>query len=240
VPPVLKPLSRPQLVARIETLRDEKEQLLREKADLKKKLEASSGESVARSYSRMSPEELAASAKKGELRVRLNFSDSEYRVNKKVAERVGLTSAEEAALKKLYSDAAERVHAGLLKAYGQMGGDVNSALSFTTMALVEELRSKSLKGEFEDAIRQLANERAGLVPPSQPSTSSTVLNAFRHLWNEDDRIVNEIEALLGPARAEEYLNDKNGDHSDHVWGVGAMAAPLLSNHSFTVCLRFSE
>jgi hypothetical protein len=38
--------------------------------------------------------------------------------------------------------------------------------------------------------------------------------------DEDDRLVIDIEAILGPARAEEFLNHPDTSHADHTHGVG--------------------
>lgn len=219
-PAELASLTRAQLVERIGALRDVQEQLLRERAELKKTLADESGEPHhSRNYYRLTPEELAQSAQNGELHLRLNIDRPEYKVKKEVAERAGLTAAEEAALKQIYADSGVRLHNGLVDAYRQMGGDPNLAQTFTNFALIEELKSKSLKDDYADSIRQVANERAGLVA-GDPTSGSALLKAYRLLWAEDDRTVLEVEALLGPARAESFLNDKDAEHANLSWGVG--------------------
>ena len=218
-PAELKPLTRAQLVARIEALRDEKETLLREKAALKKK--ADDDEHPKRNYFHLSQEELAASAAKGELRVRMpNFEGKEITVKPEVASDVGIRPEEAEAIKGIYGRSAQRVSAGLQAYYREIGGDPNLASTLSNFTILQELRAKALDGDYANAVRQMANERAGLVPLSDPASGSAVFRAYRMMWAEDDRVVSEVEALLGPSRAEQFLNHPSSDHGDHTWGVG--------------------
>jgi hypothetical protein len=40
------------------------------------------------------------------------------------------------------------------------------------------------------------------------------------LIGEDDRVINELDELLGPARAEQFLSHENVPHHHHSFGVG--------------------
>jgi hypothetical protein len=104
--------------------------------------------------------------------------------------------------------------------YREIGGDPGAAETLSGEGLLSELRDTSLPGEFENAVRQLANERAGLVPQGDPTSGSAILRALRIFVGEDERVIDELERLLGPRRAEALLNHAEFPKSDHTFGVG--------------------
>lgn len=221
--PRLKAMSQPELVALAERLLDEKEAVLREREELKKKLsEAETGGGHEdRNYYRFQPEELLASAKKGELRLRgPQLLEEEFKLDAKVREDVALTPDEEAKVKAIYQASRERARAATLTIYGEIGGDPGSAGTLATHTLFNEIRGKALKGDFANAVRQLANERAGLAQPVSAAAQTPIMRALKVFIEEDERVIAELEQLLGHRRAEEFLNHENSSHSNSVYGVG--------------------
>ncbi|MBX7113016.1 MAG: hypothetical protein K1X64_01685 [Myxococcaceae bacterium] len=218
----LRAMSQPELVALVEKVLDEKEALAREREALKKKVaDLDDDGHPARNYYRLQPEELLESARKGELRLRgPQLEDAEFKADTKAKEAVSLTPAEEAKVKEIFNASRDRARAKLLAIYKEIGGDPDSAASWSTSTLLGELRSKGLGTEYGDAIRQLANERAGLVASTPEGAGSAIYRAYRTYIEEDDRTLSELERLLGPRRTEELLNHENTSHSNHTFGVG--------------------
>lgn len=223
VPADLAALERPQLVALVERLRDEKESLLTQRAALKQALASREKEEShpKRNFYRFEPEELLASAKLGEVRMRGPQVDgSALKLSPENASKLGLTPEEAAKVEAIYAASSTRVRDGFAKLYMEIGGDP-SALS--TLTIFEELRMKALPGEYEDAVRRLADARAGLpaAPGAAVGPTSAIGRAFALLDQEDQRTLTELEQLIGPARTEAMVNDeKNFPHHNHTFGVG--------------------
>ncbi len=221
-PSALQAMTQPQLIAMVEALRDEKEALLGQREALKKKLAAETeGSHPKRNYYRFEPAELLASAQKGELRLRgPQLSGEPIKVDDKVRDELGLTPEEVAKVRELFEGSSARTRTGLLKIYKEIGGDPNLASTLGTETIFNELRAKALKDDFAEAVRTLADERAGLRPRGNPEDGVAVMRAFRLFLVEDERMIDELERLLGPRRAEEFLNHPKGFHSDNTFGVG--------------------
>jgi len=216
----LQALTQPQLVAMVEGLRDEKESLLKQREALKKKIEGED-ERPARNYYRLAQEELLASAKKGELRLRgPQLSGMETKIDDKVRDELGLTASEIARVREIFEASTARTRTGLLALYQEIGGDPNQASTLGTETIFNELRAKSLKDDFPDSVRTLADERAGLIAPRDPAAGPPVMRACRLFIVEDERVISELEKLLGPRRSEEFLNHPKTSHNDHTFGVG--------------------
>ncbi len=220
-PADLSQLTRPELVAMVERLRDERESLLSQREQLKKKLDGN--DQPRRNYYRFSPEELTDLAKQGEFRLRgPQLSGNETKIDDKVKDELRLTPEEVAGVKAIFESSTERAHEGLLGFYKELGGDPSLGSTLGSDPLFNELRNKSLKGDWEDAVRLVANERAGLVEPTAGGTP--VLKALRLLLAEEERTLNELDALLGPARAERLLSHDSTAHHTHGFGVGPAGA----------------
>jgi hypothetical protein len=174
-----------------------------------------------RHYYRFTKAELLDLANKNEIDIRgYMMEDDEFKVKDEAIARNHLTEAERAKIVAIMADSTRRAHDGVTKQYVAMGGDPNLAGTLTVVSMVNEIRMKALGDDYGDAIRQLANERAGLVPVGDPNAGPTVLKTFRLLVAEDDRILNELDSLLGPSRAEALVNDDAFGHSRHGYGVG--------------------
>jgi hypothetical protein len=220
-PADLSQLTRPELVAMVERLRDERESLLSQREQLKKKLDGN--DQPRRNYYRFSPQELTDLAKQGEFRLRgPQLSGNETKVDDKVKDELRLTPEEVAGVKAIFESSTERAHEGLLGFYKELGGDPSLGSTLGSDPLFNELRNKSLKGDWEDAVRLVANERAGLVEPTAGGTP--VMKALRMLLAEEERTLNELDALLGPARAEQLLSHDSSPHHSHGFGVGPAGA----------------
>jgi len=210
-------LSREQLIAELNKVRDQNESLLRERELLKQKLDGKGK----RNYYRLDPAEALELAKKNEIRVRGYVLDEEpFNLSEENAKSIGLSPAERAKVNGILQESGKRGREALVKFYVSMGGDANAASTFSSVALLTEIRTKALKDEYGDAIRQLANERAGLVPAGNPSEGPVVLRTFRMLVDEDNTVLDQLDAALGPARAEALVNDEHFPHSNHGFGVG--------------------
>ena len=215
--PELAKLSQPELIALVGRLSDEKESLLKQREALKKKFDGD--ERPRRNFYRFSPEELTELAKKGEVDIRgPQLGGQETKIDDKVRDELRMTPEEVAAATAIFETSTARAHQQLLAFYKEIGGDPALGSTLGSDALYNEIREKSLKDDWTDAVRQTANERAGL---SSPGVSGTpVLKALRMLVGEDERVIAELEQLLGPARAEQFLNNENTAHHHHYHGVG--------------------
>jgi hypothetical protein len=221
--PRIAAMSRPELVALVEKVLDEKEAVVREREGLKKKvaeLEEGAGADD-RNYYRFQPEELVAAAKRGELRLRgPQLEQHDINIDSKVRDDLALTPEEEAKVKAIYEASADRARASVIALYRELGGDANAASTLSTNTLLAELRDKALKDEYPNAVRQLANERVGLTAKGDPNVGPPILRAYRVFMLEDERVIGELEQLLGHRRAEEFLNHEQTSHSNHTFGVG--------------------
>ncbi|MFT3839176.1 MAG: hypothetical protein QM723_19495 [Myxococcaceae bacterium] len=210
--------SREQLLAEIEKLRDEKEALLKDREALKAQLAELKPK---RNFYRLSKAELVELANKNEIEVRGNMmEDDDFKLNDETVKKLNLTAAERSKILAIMADATKRAHEGVMKQYIAMGGDANLASTLSVVSMVNEIRMKAVGDDYPDAIRQLANERAGLAPAADPNAGPVVLKTFRLLIAEDDRILDQLDALLGPSRAERMVNDETFGHSRHGYGVG--------------------
>lgn len=220
--PELPKLSKQELIAMVGKLSGERDSLLQQRDALTRKLDGR--EQPKGNYYRQSREELNDLAKQGELRLRgPQLSGQETKIDDKVRDGLRLSAAEVAGAKAIFERSTERAHQELLSLYKELGGDPSLAATLGSDALFNELRTKSLKGDWEEAVRRSANERAGLLPAEPGGTP--VMKALRMLVAEDERVLDELDALLGPARAEQFLNHENTSHHRHGFGVGPGQPP---------------
>jgi hypothetical protein len=206
----------------VASLRAERGKLLAETQKLAEKLgPPDHGPGSRGTYYHLPPEALKASADKGELRLRLpQLRDEPVKVDDKAVSDVGLSDDERQKITDLYQASHDKLRTGLASLYREMGGDASAAATLSAESLMHEIQSKSLKGDLANAVNEAALERAGLPPLAGQQPGPPVTQAFRLLWQEDDQTVDALDALLGPARAESYLNDPNTSHSDWVTSHG--------------------
>lgn len=102
----------------------------------------------------------------------------------------------------------------------EIGGSAQSAEGLSSQSLLNELRDKALPGEYVAAVRLISRQRAGLLPAEVQPGASAIERAMRVFVDEDRRVIDELNRLLGPRRAEHLLNHPDTDHSNHTFGVG--------------------
>lgn len=216
-------MSREALIAEVVRLRDEREALLRDYHRTARQLEEAGSRGGGRgTYYRLSHEQLVADAEKGRVRLRLPHvyaPPGERMWSSEVTDDLALTQAEEAALKAVYDSSAQRIRGGLGALYVEIGGDPEALPELDAPRLFMELQRLSREDELKEAVRVAANERAGIVPLG--TGGSAAVRALRLLWQEDDRVVEEVERILGPARAQRFLDHEKTSHADASFEVGA-------------------
>ncbi len=215
-PADLGTFSRDQLIAEAKRLRSENSTLAARNQEIQKKLEDSDPKAQARkeNYYRPDPDELRALAERGEMRLHPPPSVGGHSLyDSRVARELGLQPDEEAKIRDIYNRSAQRIHDGLVSLYVEIGGDANVGNSLETMGVLQELQSKTPRRDREAAFQAAIRERAGLERPTNVSEASALLRAYRLFYREEERIFAELDALLGPARAEQFLNHPNTSHS---------------------------
>ena len=217
-------MSREELAAELQSLRTRHEELLRERSRhaLAAKVEETPRHLRFGTYYRIPAEQLEADAAAGRLRLRLphvHADPSLWRSKDELRDDLSLTPEEEEAIRGVYVDSARRIREALASLYLEIGGDPAVVGEMTAASLKQELMAKSHGDDYGHAVRTAARERAGLQPVGQGGTP--LERAFRLLWQEDHRVVEEIERLLGPDRAERLLNHERMARSDSTYEVGA-------------------
>lgn len=221
----LASLSKEQLVTFAEKLRDENLVLQKQRDALQKQMK-DLGLDGARNYYRQEPDELRAAAAKGELRLRgPQLGERLPKFGSDVIAEASLTPEEVEKLKAIYQASAARAHEALRGIYLEIGGAASTADSLSSQGLLQEIADKSPAGTLAVAVRAVTKLRAGLIAPGSPATQVPLARAYLVFVTEDDRVISEIEALLGPRRAEALLYGKSFDHMDHAYGVGPEATP---------------
>ncbi len=220
----LASLSRDQLVAEVVRLRAQNNALAERNQEIRKKLEESDPKAQAskENFYRASPDELRALAERGEMRLHPPSTLGGHSIyDPRVASDLGLQPDEEMKIREIYDRSAKAIREGLSSLYVEIGGDANVANALDAFALVQELQSKS--PDRDAAVRTAIRERGGLEQPANPAQASALLRMYRLLYREEDRLIAELDALLGPARAEEFLNHPNTSHS--TWSTTNRAPP---------------
>ena len=210
----LQALSRDQLVAEVVRLRAQNNSLAERNQEIQRKLEQGDSKEQAKNenYYRADPAELRALAERGEMRLHPPPTlDGHGIYGQNVVSDLGLTPEEEAKIREIYDRSAKAIRDGLVSLYVEIGGDANVANSLDSFALMRELQSKST--DRDAAVRIAIRERGGLEQPGDPNQGSALLRMYRLLYGEEERLIAALDALLGPARAEEFLNHPNASHS---------------------------
>jgi len=222
----LQALSRDQLVAEVVRLRAQNNSLAERNQEIQRKLEQGDSKEQAKkeNYYRADPAELRALAERGEMRLHPPPTLDGHRVyGQNVVSELGLTPEEEAKIRELYGRSAKAIRDGLVSLYVEIGGDANVANSLDSFALMRELQSKST--DRDAAVRTAIRERGGLEQPGDPNQGSALLRMYRLLYREEDGLIAALDALLGPARAEEFLNHPNASHSTWSTTTGPTPRP---------------
>jgi hypothetical protein len=216
-------MSREELLAEVAALRAERAKLLAQKAKLEQQLKGSGVGSRlgGRNYYRLSHEELKEAADRGELRLRNpQLSDREFKIRDGVVRELGLSEQEKQSIIDIYRRSHQRIHDGLAALYTQIGGDKSMATTLDGESLLREIESKSLKEQSTAAIREIANERAGNPAAADQQPGPAITQAYRLLIQDENRVLDDLDALLSPARAEAFVNNPQSNHGDWVLLVG--------------------
>lgn len=207
----LAKLSHQQLLDEAIRLRSERDLLLAQRAGPAK---ATADEhtdlnpnGVPRTFYRFSQQQLEEMADRGTLAVRPALSGNAPSFPAEAKQAVGLTADEQQGLQDIYRRSGERIAAGLREIYERMGGDRNVAGNLSVDSLIGEIRAKSRPSEGEgETLNAIALERAGRVPAKGPFDGAPTDQMYRLMWHEEDRVFDEVDALLGSARAEQLLS----------------------------------
>jgi hypothetical protein len=219
----LEALTRDQLVAEVRRLRSENTALALRNDEIQKRLEDNDPKAQAKkeNFYRADPDELRALAERGEMRLHPpslgHTLDSD---NPGVANDVGLRPDEVTKIRDIYERAERRLHDGLASLYVGIGAEANVANALDTTALIQEIQSKTLLRDRSLAVLTAARERGGLERPTSPDAGSALLRAYRLFYREEDRVLEELDALLGPARAEQFMNHPSTSHSTMSMSTG--------------------
>jgi hypothetical protein len=217
---LLAVLPRDALVLRLDALLEENRALQLERDALKKTMREA-GLGVERNYYRPEPDELRADAERRVLRLRNpQMNDRRPRLLPELIAEQRLTTAEVDGIKTIFEQSARRTQTAFRGLYLEIGGTSDFAETASVSGYLHELKEKAAKGEWDAAVRALTRERAGLVAPGSAATLTPVGRALRVFLDEEARVLTELDALLGPRRAEALVNSGHFDHGDYSYGVG--------------------
>jgi hypothetical protein len=135
-----------QLIADVVKLRDEREVLLKQRAELEK-LKPSPMQQMEQTMFRDSPEMLTQYAKNGTLKIRTPLlADHDWELGSEGKNESLLTDDELAKVTEIYRNSPKRTEARVRKIYIDMGGDVSTANTLAPNALLNEISNKCPKG----------------------------------------------------------------------------------------------
>ncbi|HET7500192.1 MAG TPA: hypothetical protein VFK02_04290 [Kofleriaceae bacterium] len=148
-----------------------------------------------------SKEELAEMATRCEIRFDVPGYGNEPRlVTDKLAGATSMSADEQAIFNQTLRAQNDTYMAALRALYRELTGEPGDNLE--TSALFMEILRKSPSGDVEAARKELAAERAGLVPvPADTHNQSVVQRLFRLDMTAGDALERKLAAELGPERA---------------------------------------
>lgn len=213
----LETLSRDQLVSEVKRLKGENATLSQQNKEMQKRLHELDPKTAAQTenFYRTTPEELRARAEHGEVRLHppALIDEGSHTFNPDLVRDVGLQPSEEAEIRNIYARSNQRLQDGLTSIYIGIGGDANVASTLDISGLLHEIGTKTPRQDVQAAGLIASRERAGLEQPSNPNEGSGVLRAYRLFWREEDQVLQELDQLLGPDRAEQFINHRNMSHN---------------------------
>ncbi|MEM9189013.1 MAG: FecR domain-containing protein [Myxococcota bacterium] len=111
-------------------------------------------------------------------------------------------------------DAVNRLHGSFLEElrelYAEATGDTETMASLSPQALLAELRDKSPRNIAEQTMSQIAQERAGLQPPTPEVERLPYERAVRRYSNLGNEFQSLLAQSLGHERASELRAQKSG------------------------------
>jgi hypothetical protein len=202
-----------KLMAEVEHLRAERESLLnQQRAELEKRTPYPEEEQEEKkpTFFRHSPALLTAYAKHGTFSIRTPLLQNlEWDLGPAGEKESDLTAAELSQVTEIYRSAQKRTEERVRKIYLEIAGDVSKDKPLLPSELWGKIFLKTPPEAQADAIRILAKERAGLIPSGSGGSSPAFLAALRVQMEEENLLFDALERLLGPTRAERFVN---GEH----------------------------
>ncbi|MSP58890.1 MAG: hypothetical protein EXR72_00860 [Myxococcales bacterium] len=165
-------------------------------------------------------EELGAMAKNCELKWDMpGIGANPWTLAPERAAELGLAEGERGEFNRVSSEWNARAVAELKKIYVDVTGDAAGAETLNPRVLQEEILDKSPEKEVKLVFQRLSQERAGLVPV-QIDPRSPVERLMRFLTGMGDGFERDLGGAIGPDRARQSREDKNGWGSRHSSSVG--------------------
>lgn len=124
-------------------------------------------------------------------------------------EKLSLAESEREVIDRVYKEDHARLQKELAALYVEVTGDATAG-SLAATAMFEEIVDKAPKGEIQRVFQKLAQERAGLLPPSPDSAKASAWErVFRLMTGAGDALQAEFAKELGPDTAK-ALRDLHG------------------------------
>jgi hypothetical protein len=177
-----------------------------ELAELRERLDKSSGQAKKSRFLDLTKEETAALAKKCELRWDNPCHGSEPpEVTPKDQRKAGLTDAEVKIVNAVLAEQFDRTRTEIRRLYIEVTGDTKGVDNLSPSSMSNEIMDKSPREETRIVYQRLASERAGLQPaPADTSTASPLERLMRLLTSIGDRTEKAIGDKIGPDLARRY------------------------------------
>jgi hypothetical protein len=152
-------------------------------------------------FSGLTKDELVDMAKNCEIRADLpNFGGADTdRFNPEDVSRNGFSQSDIDAYNKVVADEKQKFSAAMHSIYQEVIGDRGDNLELRT--LMDEVEGKIGRKDMSDARTRVSQERAGLVPPLDPSQQTPGYKLLKLLTSEGDQIEQALAQQVGPDKA---------------------------------------
>jgi hypothetical protein len=139
------------------------------------------------------------------------LSPEPMKISPRLANELGLSPEEVTLVERVLQQVSQRVLAQIRAIYVELTGNAAGAEDMTGSAMMREIEDKSGQHDVAEATRQLASERAGLVPPpADPAARSPVERVLRLMQNVGDELERELGKTLGADRAHNLRAARDG------------------------------
>jgi cell division protein FtsB len=204
-------------------LSQDKQRLEQQVAALRSQLTETDGVKGKTKILDLSKQDLLALAKRCELRWDMPSLGGKPGVDSKAVKELGLTSDEQALIKKALVEHRAQMQGALRKLYTEVTGDDKGVEVLSLRALISEIKDKSPRSAIKQVFQRLARERAGLQAPPAGSalqSASAVDRLYRMLVGSGDRLERAVGGQIGPDLAARYrrLRDGYGSRSRSSYG----------------------
>ena len=159
-------------------------------------------------FSNFTKDELLEMAKNCEIRADMpNFGEDEH-FDPREAEKLGLSPQDMSAYSKVVKAEQERYAAALRGLFQEVMGDRGDNLELRT--LLDELEGKLGRKDMTAARARVAQERAGLVAPLDPTQSPPGYRLLKLLTGEGDQFEQALAREMGPEKAHTMRENGSG------------------------------